>query len=68
MAKLLTFLLAFGLGLSSLTVEARQIVDIYGRVLEVPEKVTRLVALGGGMGFVTYLQAQGLVVGVEGGY
>jgi iron complex transport system substrate-binding protein len=39
--------------------------DIYGRTLELPAKTERIIALGGSMMFVTYMEAVDLVVGVE---
>ncbi|MGE4290705.1 MAG: ABC transporter substrate-binding protein [Desulfovibrio sp.] len=45
--------------------QARTLVDVFGRGVEVPDKVERLLALGSSMCFVTYLRAQELAVGVE---
>lgn len=46
--------------------EAKEIVDIYGRRLRVPDNVERLVAVGpGALRIVTYLSAVEKVVGVE---
>lgn len=44
---------------------SKQVTDAFGRIVDVPLKVERLVALGSSMAFVTYLGAQNLAVGVE---
>ncbi len=47
-------------------VQAREIVDLTGRTISVPDKVDRIVALGpGSLRLVVYLQATGNVVGIE---
>ncbi len=47
-------------------IQAREVVDLAGRRLSVPEKVDRIVALGPGtMRLVVYLQAIDKVVGIE---
>ncbi|MEA3333155.1 MAG: iron ABC transporter substrate-binding protein [Pseudomonadota bacterium] len=46
--------------------QAREIVDLAGRTVKVPEQVERIVALGpGSLRLVVYLQATGSVVGIE---
>lgn len=65
MAKRLLSLLALILVWAPAGLEAKTVTDSAGRRVEVPERVERLVALGSAMGFVSYLQAQDLVVGVE---
>mgnify|MGYP001553359115 CR=1 FL=1 len=44
---------------------ARELTDMTGRTVEVPARITKVVALGGALRFVTYLQALDLVAGVE---
>ncbi|MDR2368937.1 MAG: ABC transporter substrate-binding protein [Deltaproteobacteria bacterium] len=39
--------------------------DVFDRKIEVPDKVERVIALGGSMMFLTYLGAAGMAVGVE---
>ncbi|MEA1922801.1 MAG: iron ABC transporter substrate-binding protein [Pseudomonadota bacterium] len=46
--------------------QAREVVDLAGRTVKVPEQVERIVALGpGSLRLVVYLQATGNVVGIE---
>jgi len=45
--------------------QARTLVDVFGRAVDVPDRVERLLALGSSMSFVTYLRAQDMAVGVE---
>ena len=46
--------------------QGREIVDLAGRTVKVPEQVERIVALGpGSLRLVVYLQATGSVVGIE---
>lgn len=54
--------LCFG---AALPAQARTLADVFGRRVEAPDKVERLLALGSSMCFVSYLRAQGLAVGVE---
>ena len=50
---------------SPLSARARTLVDVFGRQVEAPDRVERLVALGSSMSYVTYLGAQDLAVGIE---
>lgn len=65
MAKRLSILFTLFLVLAAAPLEAKTVIDASGRRVDVPEHINRLVALGSSMAFVTYLQAQDLVVGVE---
>ena len=62
----LTGVIALGLTLSPALAEGqRTITDSVGRSVTIPTEVKRIVALGGALRFVTYLQGLDLVVGVE---
>lgn len=50
---------------AALPAKARTLTDVFGRRVEAPDTVRRLVALGSSMAYVTYLGAQDLAVGVE---
>jgi iron complex transport system substrate-binding protein len=57
--------LALATSLYSTGAIGRELTDMTGRTVEVPEHITKVVALGGALRFVTYLQALDLVAGVE---
>jgi iron complex transport system substrate-binding protein len=66
LSLLLTGVIALGLTLSpARAVGQRTITDSVGRSVAIPANVKRIVALGGALRFVTYLQGLDLVVGVE---
>ncbi len=60
------FLLALALTMGrAVAADQRTITDSVGRSAAIPAEVKRIVALGGALRFVTYLQGIDLVVGVE---
>lgn len=44
---------------------AKTVTDVFGRTVNVPDRVERVISIGSSMAFVTYLRAQNLAVGVE---
>jgi iron complex transport system substrate-binding protein len=62
MARLTAFALIF---LIAGFAQAKNIKDVLGRKVTVPDRVTRLIALGSSMTFVTHMRAQNLAVAVE---
>ncbi|MCD8553475.1 ABC transporter substrate-binding protein [Seleniivibrio sp.] len=62
MARLTVLVLVL---LVAVSANAKNITDVLGRKVTVPEKVDRLIALGSSMTFVTYMKAQNLAVAVE---
>lgn len=65
MVKIILSLFAALLTMFAVDAQAKTITDIFGRKVDVPDRVERIVALGSTMSFVTYLKAQNLAVGVE---
>jgi iron complex transport system substrate-binding protein len=66
MAKIiLTLCCALAWLAAPMEARARTLTDVFGREVEAPEKVERLIALGSSMCFVTHVGAQGMAVGVE---
>ncbi|MGE4318700.1 MAG: ABC transporter substrate-binding protein [Deferribacterales bacterium] len=51
--------------LTAVCAQAAVVTDALGRKVEVPDKINRIVALGSSMAFVSYLNCQNMVVGVE---
>lgn len=51
--------------LSFLEVSALEVTDIFGRKVDVPDRVERVAALGSSMSFLNYLQSMELAVGAE---
>lgn len=64
LSLLLTGVIALSPALA-LAGDQRTITDSVGRSVAIPSEVKHIVALGGALRFVTYLQGLGLVVGVE---
>ncbi len=65
-APILFFLLSLCFTLvQAVAADQRSITDSVGRSVVIPAEVKRIVALGGALRFVTYLQGLDLVVGVE---
>lgn len=50
---------------ASVTKDMRTITDMAGRKLKVPNKIERVVPLGSGLRFLTYMQAVDKIVGIE---
>ncbi|HAL86409.1 MAG TPA: ABC transporter substrate-binding protein, partial [Deferribacteraceae bacterium] len=44
---------------------AKTVTDVFGRAVEVPDKVERVIGIGSSLSFVTYLGAQEMIAGVE---
>lgn len=44
---------------------AKTVTDVFGRTVEVPDKVERVIGIGSSLSFVTYLGAQEMIAGVE---
>lgn len=66
LSLLLTGVISLGLTLTpALAADQRIITDSVGRSIAIPTTVNRIVALGGALRFVTYLQGLDLVMGVE---
>ncbi len=66
MKKIKMFSVILFLILSAMPVSAREIIDLAGRSVTVPDRVERIVALGpGALRLVVYLKAADLVVGIE---
>jgi iron complex transport system substrate-binding protein len=51
--------------LQAIPLQARTVTDLFGRTVEVPDRIERLAALGTSLSFVTYLGKAHLAVGVE---
>lgn len=60
-----TLLLMLCNGVPALAATGHSVVDQLGRTVTLPQKVQRIIPLGGATRFVVYLQAFDLVVGVE---
>lgn len=60
-----TLLLMLCNGIPALAATGRTVVDQLGRTVTLPQKLQRIIPLGGATRFVVYLQAFDLVVGVE---
>ncbi len=65
MAKFLTLALLVLFCPIEASAGGKTISDAFGRKVEIPSEVRRVVALGSSMAFITYLEGQDLVVGVE---